>query len=118
AIAQVTDSLISPEQMVRVLRDLLAQQDGLALIRLQTLPATTTEGVAPDAAAGTQVYRHAITLELQGSYNAVARYLRSVEQSEFRVYWSDMKYVVDAYPTGRLTLTLYTLSAQEGWLNV
>lgn len=117
-IADVTDNLISPDQMVPVLRNLLADQTGLSLRRLETLPMTTTAGETPDAADGTQVYRHAITLELEGSFNAVANYLRSVEQSEFRVYWSAMEYSVEAHPTGRMTLTLYTLSAQEGWLNV
>ena len=118
AIASVTDDLVSPDNMVRVLRRLLDAESGLTLVRLQTLPVATTQGTAGGELEGTQIYRHAITMELEGSFNAVARYLDAVESSEWTLYWQDLHYRMDTYPTGRLVLTLYTLSSEEGWLNV
>lgn len=118
AIASVTDDLVSPDNMVRVLRRLLDAESGLSLVRLRTLPVATTRGTAGSELEGTQIYRHAITMELEGNFNAVARYLSAVESSEWTLYWQSLHYRMDTYPTGRLVLTLYTLSAEEGWLNV
>ncbi|MCH8550795.1 MAG: hypothetical protein LAT62_02585 [Natronospirillum sp.] len=114
-ITTITANLVTPEEMVRVLRQLLERQDGLRLRRLETLPMTST-GSSGDE--GTQVYRHALTMELDGSFNAIARYIRAVEDSEWQIYWQSMHYEIGQYPNGRLTITLYTLSNEEGWLNV
>lgn len=118
AIAAVTDNLISPDNMVRVLRRLLDRESGLSLVRMETLPVETTQATSASDAEGSEIYRHAITLELEGNFNAVARYIQAVEGSEWQVYWHSMTYQIDTYPTGRLSLTLYTLSSEEGWLNV
>lgn len=118
AIAAVTDNLISPDNMVRVLRRLLDRESGLSLVQLETLPVETTQATSASDANGSEIYRHAITLELEGNFNAVARYIQAVEDSEWQIYWHSMSYQIDTYPTGRLSLTLYTLSSEEGWLNV
>lgn len=118
AIAAITENLVSPEDMVRVLRRLLEQQDNLRLRRLETLPVSSARADGASDLPETRVYRHALTMELEGSFNAVARYVRAVETSEWQIYWQAMHYEMDDYPSGRLTLTLYTLSNEEGWLDV
>ncbi|TGG92351.1 hypothetical protein E4656_12800 [Natronospirillum operosum] len=117
SIAAVTDNLITPEQMVRVLRRLLEEQNDLTLRRLQTLPVERSE-TSRNGGTRTAVYRHGLTMELDGSFNAVARYIQAIENSEWQIYWRAMHYEIDRYPTGRLRLTLYTLSNAEGWLDV
>ena len=118
AIAAITENLVSPEDMVRVLRRLLEQQENLRLRSLETLPVTSARTEGASDLPETRVYRHALTMELEGSFNAVARYVRAVESSEWQIYWQGMDYEMDDYPRGRLRLTLYTLSNEEGWLDV
>lgn len=118
AIAAVTDDLISPDQMVRVIRRLLDRESGLRITSLETLPVTTTQGRTAEQADGTQLYRHAIQLELEGSFNATARYIRALENSEWRIYWDNMAFEIDQYPRGKVSIRLYTLSSEEGWLSV
>lgn len=118
AIAAVTDDLISPDQMVRVIRRLLDRESGLRITSLETLPVTTTQGRTSEQADGTELYRHAIQLELEGSFNATARYIRALENSEWRIYWENMVFEIDQYPRGKVSIRLYTLSSEEGWLSV
>lgn len=118
AIMAVTDDLISPDQMVRVIRRLLDRQSGLHITSLETLPVTTTQGLVPGQADGTQLYRHAIQLELEGSFNATARYIQALENSEWRIYWDNLAFEIDQYPRGKVSIRLYTLSSEEGWLSV
>lgn len=120
---------ITPSTMVRVLRDLL-QENGLILVRMesgaaQPLFADTQEQGAQAGTAGTgvtdtgpNIYRHSLTMELEGDYFTALKYLQALEHLPWRFYWDEIRYQVHAHPRARITITLYTLSLEEGWIGV
>lgn len=115
-LTRLTDELVAPDEMVRVVQQLLNAQTGLTLTRFSTLPVTTTESTSNDS--GAALYRHSVRLELEGSFNALARYIRLLETANWQIYWQSLDYRIVSYPTGLATLTLYTLSEDEVWLDV
>lgn len=123
-LTERTRRVIAPQQMVTVLRDVLAQQDQLRLIRLENA------GVAPLEIAGTAatedtegealptIYRHHVELAVEGRYFALLAYLEHLEDLGWRFQWDAMTIATTDYPTARATLSLSTLSLAEDWIGV
>jgi MSHA biogenesis protein MshJ len=118
-LGERTDDLIPPGEMPRVLRDLVELEGALQIVRLESLPVESLlkveEGPAP---ARARVYRHGLVLELQGDYLATLQYLESLEALPWNLLWDSLEYRVDEYPDARVTLVVYSLSTQEGWIGV
>ncbi len=115
-LARLTDELVAPDEMVRVIQQLLNAQTGLTLTRFTTLPVTTTQSTTGNNDSA--LFRHSVRLELEGSFNALARYVRLIEAANWQIYWQSLDYEIQDYPTGRAVMTLYTLSTEEVWLDV
>ncbi|WP_145998599.1 hypothetical protein [Methyloterricola oryzae] len=113
---------ITPEAMAGLLREILARQQGLRLISLQTEPARRL-GAAEDSGTGKAkeddetpaIYRHEMTLEIEGRYFDVLDYLRALEPQA--LFWDSVDYEVKAYPLARVRLKVYTLSFHKEWLS-
>lgn len=73
-------------------------------------------GVDNDAEAVVEekVYRHAIKIQLEGSYFEIVAFLAALESLEWRFYWEGIDYSVLNYPNASVNLELYTLSTAEG----
>lgn len=115
--------LISPREMVRLVRDLLARNQALALVRLENLPATALADPAaapniPAAAvpAAGQIYRHGLRIQVRGRYRDIARYVQAIEALPWRVFWGEVSLETKTYPMSELTLVLYTLSPNPEWI--
>lgn len=137
-LAAGTAALIDPQRMQQVLQDLLQQRPGLRLLGLESFsaplelpgapPAEAGAGDAPaesTVAAAPLLYRHGMRLTLEGSYFELRDYLRGVEQQSLvaggrRLFWERLDYQVDEAGPGkaRITLELYTLSREAGWVGV
>lgn len=137
-LAADTAALIDPPRMQQVLQDLLQQRPGLRLLGLESfsapleLPAAapaTAASSAPAAeaavAAAPLLYRHGMRLTLEGSYFELRDYLRGIEQQGLaaggrRLFWERLDYQVEEAGPGRarITLELYTLSREAGWVGV
>jgi MSHA biogenesis protein MshJ len=141
---QRQSTLVSPDQMVEVLQQMLPHDGKLKLVDLHSLgrdelgadgrakpanpaPGTTAPGAnasgtaVHDAAAagnGPVIYRHGVELTLEGSWNDLVDYLRALEHMPRRVLWGGLSMKVDRYPTVVLTVRLYTLSLDRGWLEL
>lgn len=119
----LTGELISPQQMVTVLEEMLTRRRQLNLTRLENLP---SEPLLEQPAVDSQVekvrqrnlYRHRVRIELTGSYLDALAYLRSLEQLPRKVYWQDLALSVEEYPQTKITVTVYTLSLKEDWIGV
>lgn len=133
AMRRYQDNLVAPDQMVELLEHMLPRNGRLRLVELQSLgrselsgsavaaivasPASAPKAAAANSATPT-VYRHGVELTLEGSYSDLYDYLQALERMPRHVLWGGMKLHVDQYPKVVLTLRLYTLSLDRGWLEI
>lgn len=116
--------LVTPREMVRLVREVLARNQALRLVRLENLPATAmvqsvaaTPGEAASLdAIGGQIYRHGLRIQVRGSYRDIARYVQALESLPWRVFWGEMRFETQRYPVSELTLVVYTLSPNPEWI--
>lgn len=122
-----TAGLIEPREMGRVLEDVLARTARLKLLSLRTLPAEPLVPVVPAAAApaaqpavaaGPQVWRHGVEIEVSGSYLDTLEFLQALEGLPWRFYWDRVDFAVEQHPRGRARLLVHTLGLREGWIGV
>jgi MSHA biogenesis protein MshJ len=136
------NGLVQPQQMGALLQSLLAEQHGLRLLGLRSLPVTPlTDAQAlvrkpaaeksaaldkpaladkPAAAAGARnddawLYRHAVEVRVQGSYADMLAYLRAIEGLPRHVRWGDVEIDARTYPASTMTVTLFTVSLEKSW---
>jgi MSHA biogenesis protein MshJ len=121
--------LIAPQQMAKVLESVLEQHHDLKLIKLQSLPATPlvmrdksadvkNDQHAQPAKKTTEVYRHGLQLQFEGSYLATLAYLKSLQALPWEFYWDEVRLEVENYPNAKVTIVVHTLSLTEGWIGV
>ena len=134
------NGLVQPQQMGALLQSLLAEQHGLRLLGLRSLPVTaladaavaakktsadskpaSVDKIAAPTPATTPprdeawLYRHAVEVRVQGSYADMLAYLRAIESLPRRVRWGDVEIDARTYPASTMTVTLYTVSLEKSW---
>ena len=143
-IEMASSEFISPGQMPDVLQHLLADNTKLRITQLKTLPAKRINGgnsdteddnqtvadadqetsdqdvseSAVEESDRTPVFRHEVTLEFEGDYLSTLEYIRSIEQLGWRIFWDRVHIDSTQYPRSRVSMSLYTLSLDEGWIGV
>ncbi|MBW8370544.1 MAG: hypothetical protein K0M66_06185 [Thiobacillus sp.] len=111
-------SLIPPERMNQVLKNVVQGTGGIRVVGFKTI---SPQPVAlPDAAEGTPpgYYRHGFEITLSGRYSDLVAYLERLEALPWRLSWSEATLDAAARPLLTLTLTVHTLSLEEAWLRV
>jgi MSHA biogenesis protein MshJ len=123
-------TLISPEEMPLLLRNLLKKNNSLKLIELKTLPATSllenepTNLIDKDAVINVvdnqnaPVFKHGVEITIEGSYFDLLEYISNLEKMPWHVLWSKVYLNAEDYPDNQLTLTVYTLSLDKNWLSI
>lgn len=110
-----TVRLATPEKTITVLRDLIAAQKGLELIKLRAGEPVAEPGSAlPAGVPG--IYRHAIEISVRGRYPDLLAYVRQIEALSWPMQSGRLHIQTDSYPQSTMTLTLYTLSLERAWL--
>lgn len=140
-LSRLQMSLVSPDKMPELLEGILKRQGGLKLVSMKSLPpellnqplpdeaqpsapklpaAIPVPGAVPKAAEPARgvIYKHGVELVVQGRYEELMGYLVALEGVKWQLFWGRAKLNSNAYPTAVLTLTLYTLSTDEKWLNL
>ncbi len=116
------DKLVHPEQMAKLLEQVLDRNTRLQLVELTTLPASPFSEQTDDKTKGSlqerQIFKHGVQITLRGNYNDLTQYLSALENLPTQMFWGMAKMNVVQYPKAELTLTLYTLSLDETWLQV
>ena len=120
---EAAEELISPQDMARLLEQMLVQQEQLTMLRLQTLevvPLLNRQGGESDVVGKVQagLHRHGFSLEFSGGYLATLDYLETLERLPWRFFWDSVDYEVVEYPQSIVRLKLYTLSLSEDWIGV
>ncbi len=147
ALQNMTAGLIDPDKLPVILEEVLVAASDLTLLKVQTLPAAEIDlGLhheSPSAAEKVNnkdqnemalddgssllnesevlsqgIYKHTVELTVKGSYREVHKYLQALEALEWRFYWDELDYSVDKYPKGEIKLRVYTLTTEEGWMDV
>lgn len=126
-LGDLGSQVVPPQQMPRLLQNLIAQNQGLELASIKTLPASdlVTEtvplsgsGAASSIANKVPIYKHGVEIQVIGGYHDLLRYMTQLENSPWRMYWNDAHLKVEKFPLSRLTLKVYTLSLEKSWLSV
>lgn len=113
-ISGITQSLIKPQVMGDVLAGLV-QGNSLRLQQLRNAPVNVVQ--VPGQEPGINLlFRHDLSLTLQGSFNATLSYIESIEQQPWQLFWQSMSLRTDQYPEGTLQLQVHTLSTSENVL--
>lgn len=111
-------SLIPPERMNQVLKNVVQTQSGIRIVGFKTLDPQPV--ALPDAAEGTPpgFYRHGFEVRVSGRYSDLVAYLERLEALPWRLNWIEASLDAAARPMLTLTLTVHTLSLEETWLRV
>lgn len=114
--------IISARDMTVLLKNMLAQHPGLEFISLENRPATpdfideaSNQGGYEGAIT---VFRHGVTLKLEGGYHDVLLYLKTLENMPWRFFWEGIEIETIEYPITSITLDVYTLGFRRSLLGV
>ena len=66
------------------------------------------------------LYKQGLRLSLEGGYFDLLSYLQAIQASGWRLHWDSLDYQVgkEAGAPATITLVLYTLSREAGWIGV
>lgn len=108
--------LILPSQMANILSDILRRETTLRLVSVENLVPEELfdSGVATDV----QVYKHGLSLQLEGEYLETIRFLKQVEELNVNFFWETLIYQVGTHPEGSINLNIFTLSTERGFIGV
>ena len=115
-----------------LLKTMLQTTPGLQLMSLRTLPVLPLVPAQSDKAAlkpsppifsgkdnadrdppPTEVHQHGVEILIKGNYLALLPYMDALHRYPKRLFWTDAKLEVTAYPQALLRLTISTLSEQK-----
>lgn len=141
------DTLISPEQMMALVEQVLARHGQVRVRSMRLLervdllagaggaPAGPAPAATPNAAAtrtaggasapstgaapgGVSLYRHGVELQLEGSFGDLLAYLKALEAMPQHLLWGAMQMQVQQHPQVLLTLRVYTVSRERHGLEL
>lgn len=125
-LQNMTVDLISPQQMVKVLEEVLTRETDLKLVSIESLPPLALMDKEDKTARKKQrsktvlpgVYQHALKIEFEGSYLSTMAYLKELESLSRRFYWGSVDFTVLNYPRAHVVIIVNTLSLNEAWIGV
>lgn len=119
SLATVTARLVSPKEMAPMVEQILLKNRRLEVVRMGSLsPEPLQKLAAAGGGSGLTAYRHGMHIELRGNYLDILAYLKDLEALPWKVFWGQLTLKVEQYPTSHVTLRIYTLSTQAGWLAI
>lgn len=110
--------LLSPREMPVLLQQILKKQKGLRLKLLKNLRPEPLLQVAEGEDPPPGLYRHGVSMEMEGSYLSLLSYLQALEQMPNRVFWDNLSVETKAFPTAKIRLQIHTLSLTKEWIGV
>lgn len=130
SLTAMQDGMVAPERMTGMLEQLLRSHRGLHLKSLRTLGETgvnsnapvapAAAGAAPAAAATPPdlLHRHGVQLVVQGNYADMVAYMDALEHMQSQVFWGEARLKADKWPSGTLTVVVYTINLDKKWLKL
>lgn len=130
SVAAFTRGLVSPQEMARLVEQILAIHRNVRVVRVENLPPAPLLDAAPaqPATAGTVpapvkvsapgLFRHGLRIEAHANFLDILRLLRAMEALPSRVFWGEVAIKVEKYPISHATVVIYTLSQDSAWLGI
>lgn len=119
---RMTVGMVSPQEMAKLIEQMLSRNKKLALVKLEALAAKPIEpaptGAGAEKPPEAAVYRHGMRVVLQGRYFDIVEYLKALEQLPWKVFWGEVSLETDKYPISSVSFVVYTLSRNPGWIGV
>jgi len=126
-IKRAATNLVSPDQMLLMLKDVLDNGDSVSLLSARSLAVesmqlgqegdniNSPEDAAKEGPVAT-IYIHPFEIELEGTFQGVYDYLLRIEQLDGVFFWDSLDYSVEEHPTAKVKIKVHTLSSEAGWL--
>jgi MSHA biogenesis protein MshJ len=114
-IGDINEKLMSPDQMIALLKELMDKQSNLTVIRFDVQPVQVIES---NLDGGNLFYQHSLTMKLEGEFEALTNYLSEIESLSSQLFWDDLIIETGRFPVLEIQLKVHTLSQDEEWLNV
>lgn len=116
---ELTTGLISPTEMVALLREMLAEHEGISLVSVShqaSEPVALEETSDGNGESG--LFSHPVSVTVEGRFQELLAYLDDLEALDERLGWRSMDYQVREWPEARVRIRLHTLSLHKEWLGV
>jgi MSHA biogenesis protein MshJ len=130
-LAKAAQGYVAPERMPEMLREMLAGQHGLRMVRLRNLPvvslsappaASTPPGAHAEAAVidpdDRGPFLHPVEIVLEGDYLSIVNYLHALENLPYQIHWQRLELAAGDYPTNRVRIEIGALSLSRDWITV
>lgn len=114
ALAERQSTLIAPERLPELLKDILSRSKAVELQSLRVLPGVAVRGGTGD----TGLYRHGVEVSLKGRYFDLVRYLEELEKRGAVLMWGTVELEVDQYPDVKLRVVIQSLSRNASLLSI
>lgn len=122
AIYDNTAKMVSPQEMTRVLTEMIEKTKDLVVVNLQNLETKPLFDEKMLEVNGKekkfQVFNHGLKIEVLGGYFETIRFLKALEEKHMNVIWDGVTYEVKKYPKAKIVIMLHTLSLEQGWIGV
>lgn len=129
-LAALNKTLVLPEDIPDLLKNLMRNYDGIRLVNMETLPPNNfLEEVGQKAEADKAstsinarkapptIFQHGLELTFSGSYMELMQYAEALQEMSDQVLWDKAVLKTGEYPLNELTVTVYTLSLDKTWLS-
>ncbi len=115
-IESLTSALITPKNMGQVFTGLL-QETTLSIEKISNVDATPVK-IAGQKEETNLLFQHGLSLELKGQYMNALKYLVSLEEHDWQLYWDELQFSSEHYPQGVLKIDVHTLSTSDSLLDL
>ena len=121
SLKEKTNHLVSPSEMVGVLKEIINRSNKLKLVSLtkqapQPLFEKDEEKANVNNQPQLQLYRHSVELLLDGGYKETQKFLEQLEAMEQQVEFNHLQFRVEEYPKSMITLVVSTVSFERKWI--
>lgn len=114
-IARISQSLMSADEMILLLKELMNKEGKLTVVSFNVLP---VEVIESNVDGGNLFYQHGLNLTLSGEFEALTDYLASIEDQPHQLFWDDLIIETQNFPQLEIQLNVHTLSRDKEWLDV
>ncbi len=123
-----TAQLVPPENMAKILENVLYNTKGLELVEVKSLGATALvkkdekeEQKNKEQASSDNLqnaYKHGLKIVFEGDYMSTLDYIRKLEELEWNFFWDSFEFNVKEYPESLAAITIFTLSMDRDWIGI